>query len=162
MRISGTIKHSLVNGQGIRFVIFFQGCLHRCEQCQNPETWDLDGGVDTDPDDLISMILNTEHLDGVTLSGGDPFLQAECAAYIASKCHENGLDVWCYTGYTFEQILNGNAPAGSMDLLKNCDVLVDGPFVTALRSSECSYRGSSNQRLIDVAASLEDRCAVII
>lgn len=155
MRIAGTIKHSLVNGPGIRFVVFFQGCIHHCKGCQNMDTWDPEGGVATEPDSMISMIRNTKLLDGVTLSGGDPFMQPLEAAIIAKACHEMGLNVWCYTGYTYEQIIDGKAPEGAMELLQHIDVLVDGRFELSLKSEECKYAGSSNQRLIDVARTMD-------
>lgn len=154
MRIAGTIKHSLVNGPGIRFVVFFQGCIHHCKGCQNMDTWDPDGGESIEPDELIEMIRNTKHLDGVTLSGGDPFMQAQSAAYVAKACHDMGLSVWCYTGYTYEEIMEGKAPEGAVELLEETDVLVDGRFEIDLRSEECLYRGSTNQRLIDTKESI--------
>jgi anaerobic ribonucleoside-triphosphate reductase activating protein len=150
MKIAGTIKHSMVNGPGIRFVVFFQGCIHHCKGCQNMDTWDIDGGDSIEPEELMAFIKNTKLLDGVTLSGGDPFMQARDAAIIAKSCHEMGLSVWCYTGYTYEQIIGGEAPDGAKDLLTQTDVLVDGRFVESLKSKECLYRGSTNQRLIDV------------
>lgn len=120
------------------------------------DTWDPSGGEFIEPDELIEMIRSTKHLDGVTLSGGDPFMQAQSAAYVAKACHDMGLNVWCYTGYTYEQIIDGKAPQGAMDLLKHIDVLVDGRFDLSLRSEECKYRGSTNQRLIDVVRTMEN------
>ncbi|WP_296839562.1 anaerobic ribonucleoside-triphosphate reductase activating protein [Butyrivibrio sp.] len=150
MRLAGTIKHSMVNGPGIRFVVFFQGCTHHCPYCQNMDTWDPCGGEAVEPESLTMMIKNTKLLDGVTLSGGDPFMQPYDAAFIAKECHNMGLSVWCYTGYTYEQIIDGMAPEGAIELLKQTDVLVDGRFEIDLKSEDCLYRGSTNQRLIDV------------
>ena len=155
MKIAGTIKHSMVNGPGIRFVVFFQGCIHHCKDCQNMDTWDIDGGDYIEPKELMALIKNTKLLDGVTLSGGDPFMQPVDAAFIARSCHEMGLSVWCYTGYTYEQIMEGKAPQGARELLMQTDVLVDGRFEIGLKSEDCLYRGSTNQRLIDVKESIE-------
>ncbi len=110
----------------------------------------MNGGSVTDPESICSMIESAGHLDGVTLSGGDPFYQPAAAAAIARFCHEHGLNVWCYTGFTYEDILAGIAPGGALELLNEVDVLVDGPFREELKSEECLYRGSSNQRLIDL------------
>lgn len=148
MRIAGTIKHSLVNGPGIRYVIFFQGCKHRCKGCHNPQTHDFDGGNEVPVQTVIDDIAQAKHLDGVTLSGGDPLLQPEAAIRIADAAHGIGLSVWCYTGYTLEQILDGEAGQSAVELLDHIDCLVDGPYIESLRSEDCIYRGSTNQRLI--------------
>lgn len=159
-RIAGRIKHSSVDGPGVRYVIFFQGCFHHCAECQNPETWDVNGGTETDPEDIITDLRQTKLLDGITFSGGDPLLHPAEVERIARAAHEMGLTVWCYTGWTYEQILNGAAGPKAIEALSSIDVLVDGPFVRALKSRECLYRGSSNQRLIDVPASLQAGRAV--
>jgi anaerobic ribonucleoside-triphosphate reductase activating protein len=99
--------------------------------------------------------------DGLTLSGGEPFLQAEDCAALARLAHERGLNVWTYTGYTYERLLEGELP-GALALLEQTDVLVDGPFVQSLRSEECPFRGSSNQRLVDVPASLREGQTVLV
>lgn len=148
MRIAGTIKHSLVNGPGIRYVIFFQGCTHKCTGCHNPETHNLNGGVEVSEDTVIDWITHTKHIDGVTFSGGDPLLQADSAIRIADAAHGMGLSVWCYTGYTLEQILDGQAGRSAVELLDHIDCLIDGPYIESLRSEYCIYRGSTNQRLI--------------
>lgn len=139
MRISGVLTCSLVNGEGIRYVIFTQGCAHRCEGCQNPDTWDLKGGYDVDVSDLAMDILNRrKHLDGITLSGGDPFYQQdECCRLLQML---PGMNVWIYTGFNYEDICN-------TDLAKMADVIVDGPFKEEFRC-EGQYFGSSNQRII--------------
>ena len=161
MRIAGTIKHSLVNGPGIRFVVFFQGCIHHCKGCQNMDTWDPSGGEFIEPDELIEMIRSTKHLDGVTLSGGDPFMQAQSAAYVAKACHDMGLSVWCYTGYTYEEIMEGKAPEGAVELLEETDVLVDGRFEQERRNLMLNFRGSENQRIIDMKKSRAEGCVVL-
>lgn len=160
VRIAGTVRHSSVDGPGVRYVVFFQGCPHHCPECQNPETWDPAGGEETTVEDLIAEMQGTRYLDGVTLSGGDPLLHPEAVTEIADAAHAKGLTVWSYTGWTLEAILSGAAGEAAIEALKHIDVLVDGPFVQALRSRECLYRGSSNQRLVDVPASLAAGSAV--
>ena len=156
MRIAGVKKHSSVNGPGVRYVIFFQGCIHHCRQCQNPETWDRSGGEEKDTAEVISEMLETRYLDGITLSGGDPLLQPEAAAEIARAAKEKGLNVWAYTGWTWEQLMNQEAGQEVSEALKYIDVLVDGKFMQELKSNDVIWRGSSNQRLIWAARSLEE------
>ena len=153
-RIAGTVRHSSVDGPGVRYVVFFQGCPHHCPECQNPETWDPAGGEEVLLEDLTEELRTTRYLDGVTLSGGDPFLQPEAAMAVADAGREMGLNVWAYTGWTFEALLDGAAGQKARELLGHLDVVVDGPFRRELLSKECLFRGSSNQRLIDVPASL--------
>lgn len=154
--IAGKIAHSLVNGPGVRFVIFFQGCKHQCKDCQNPDTWRLDGGSEVDIDDLVEEIVEDKFIDGVTLSGGDPFYQEEALLYITKKLKEHHINIWCYTGFTYEQITTSD----KRYLLEYIDVLIDGPFIPSLKSENCIYRGSTNQRLVDVKESLKSGKAV--
>ena len=153
-RICGEIKHSSVNGVGVRYVVFFQGCPHNCLGCHNPETHSIDGGYDVDVEEVITRINTTKLRDGVTLSGGDPFVQPKAMKEIADAAHKRGLDVWAYSGWTSEQLMSGVAGEDAKDALQSIDVLVDGPFIQALKSEECIWRGSTNQRLIDVQASI--------
>ncbi|MGI5888160.1 MAG: anaerobic ribonucleoside-triphosphate reductase activating protein [Oscillospiraceae bacterium] len=153
-RIAGKVRHSSVDGPGVRFVIFFQGCPHDCPGCQNPDTHDPSGGTETTAEALIEEIKSTRYLDGITLSGGDPMMQPEAAAAIADAAHDMGLNVWSYTGWTFEEIMDGRAGEKAREALSHIDVLVDGRFVSSLKSTECIYRGSTNQRLIDLKKSL--------
>ncbi len=153
VRIAGMKKHSSVNGPGVRCVIFFQGCPHHCKGCQNPETWDPQGGQEVSVEKLIREISEIRYLDGITLSGGDPLLQGKAAGLIAVAAKQRGLNVWAYTGWTFEQLRE----AGHEDAwgaLKYIDVLVDGRFEAEKLTEEAIWRGSSNQRLIDVQESL--------
>lgn len=150
-RLAGEIKHSLVNGPGIRYVVFFQGCPHHCEGCQNPETHDVSGGIEANTDDVMERIRKAKFLDGVTLSGGDPLMQPEACGLIAKAAHEMGLSVWVYTGWRMEDVL-GNAH--KRDALRYVDILVDGKFISALQREGTLFRGSSNQRFIDVQKSL--------
>lgn len=145
---------SIIDGEGIRTVIWFQGCFHKCPGCHNPETHDLNGGVEYDLEEIIKQIKALKYQQGITLSGGDPFFQAEPAVKIAKAAKEAGLNVWCYTGFTFEEIMNCNDKA-KIELLSNVDVLVDGKFILAKKSLACKFRGSTNQRIIDVKKSLD-------
>lgn len=152
-RLAGQLRHSLVNGPGVRYVLFFQGCPHGCRGCQNPETWTRAGGTLADTEAVIADILATRYLDGVTLSGGDPLYQPEAAQAIAKACQAAGLDLWVYTGWTYEDITSGRA--GRADAVLPCiHVLVDGPFQLEQKNGSALWRGSANQRLIDVPASL--------
>ena len=144
---------SIVDGEGIRTVIWFQGCKHHCRECQNPETWSFDGGIEFDIEDIKEQMKNLKYQTGITLSGGDPFFQASAAAEIAKFAHSIGLNVWCYTGFTYDEIIDANDE--KMELLKNTDVLVDGRFEIENKSLACKFRGSTNQRVIDVKKSLE-------
>lgn len=144
IRIAGVEPESVVDGEGIRFAIFFQGCLRRCKGCHNPATHALDGGKLVDTTALIDAFKKNPLLTGITLTGGEPFLQIPAALELAKAAKSSGLDVWCYTGYTLE-----NIPPAASELLKNIDVLVDGEYIEELRDLELAFRGSKNQRVID-------------
>ena len=155
VRLAGNIQSdSIVDGSGIRTVVWFQGCKHHCKECHNPETWNLNGGFEVDLEDIKEQIKNLKYQTGITLSGGDPFFQASAAAEIAKFAHSIGLNVWTYTGFTYDEIINANDE--KMELLKNTDVLVDGRFEIDKKSLACKFRGSTNQRVIDVKKSLEE------
>lgn len=155
IRLAGIIYESLVNGPGMRRVFFAQGCKHNCKGCFNPETHDFSGGEIKDMDDLIKDTLDNPMIKGVTFSGGDPLEQAEKFAYMAKKFKEKGLNVWSYTGYTYEEILRcKDNRVGWNDFINNIDVLVDGEFQIDKKDENLKYRGSSNQRIIDVKESL--------
>ena len=154
VRIAGFTEDSIVDGNGIRYTIYFQGCNHGCKGCHNPETHSIDGGTEYDISDILSLI-DSQHLaSGITLSGGDPFLQPEQAVEICKYVHSKGKSIWCYTGYTFEQIINSGDDR-YIELLTNTDVLVDGRFDIDKKSLDIAFSGSSNQRLIDVKKSLD-------
>lgn len=149
-------RGSIVDGQGIRAVVWTQGCPHNCPMCHNPETHDYEGGFLKDVNELKKELNSLDSEVGVTLSGGDPFVQPEACFEIAKYCHSVNLNVWCYTGYTYEQLLKkGEKNSVIMDFLKEIDVLVDGRFIYKLRSLEAKFRGSKNQRLIDVKKTLD-------
>jgi anaerobic ribonucleoside-triphosphate reductase activating protein len=151
IRIAGITKESVVDGPGVRYVIFSQGCKHNCYECHNPETHDFNGGYEIDADDIINDILNNKHIDGVTFSGGDPFYQIEGFVYIAKKLKENSIHIISYTGFTYEKIvINDNLSL----LLSNIDVLIDGSFILEQKTLSLPFRGSKNQRIIDVQKSI--------
>lgn len=157
IRIAGLVPESFVDGDGIRFAIFMQGCRRNCEGCHNPETHDLNGGRLIDTSEIISAIKKNPLLDGITLTGGEPLLQIDAADEIARAAKNFGLTVWCYTGYTFE-----NLPPEAEPLLKNVDVLIDGEFIESQRDLELQFRGSSNQRIIDVKKTLKQKKIVLL
>ena len=153
IRVFGIANDSIVDGPGLRLTVFTQGCPHRCPGCHNPQSHDFDGGRDMDTDEIIRLMRDNVLLDGLTLSGGDPFCQPIPCAELARAAHAGGLNVWAYSGWTFEQLLKMPECA---PLLKEINILVDGPFILEKRSLECRWRGSTNQRLIDVPASLRE------
>lgn len=160
IRIFGTVEDSIVDGPGLRFSVFVQGCPHHCPGCHNPGSHDFDGGRVMDTQDIIRGIGANPLLDGLTLSGGEPMCQPEACRILAEAAHAARMNVWCYTGYTWEALMAENAPA-RMALLQQVDVLVDGPFLLAQRSLELKYCGSRNQRLIDVKQSLAAKKVVL-
>ena len=154
---------SIVDGEGIRSVIWTQGCMHNCLGCHNPETHSFREGTLVDVQILKEKISKLEGQDGITFSGGDPMEQAEACFEVAKHCKSLGLNVWCYTGYTFEELLEkANYIKAINDFLNNIDVLVDGKFILAEKSYDSPFRGSKNQRIIDVKESLKVNKAIEI
>ena len=149
IRIAGIIQESIVDGPGIRFTVFVQGCPHRCLGCHNPHTHDFQGGEVVDTDDIIVALEKNCLIDGLTLSGGEPFCQPEACAELARAAQALGLSVWSYTGWTYEQILE-RANDNELNLLEFIDVLVDGRFEQDLKTLELPWRGSANQRIIEL------------
>lgn len=155
IRLSGIAYESLVNGPGIRRVFFSQGCKHNCKGCFNPDTHDFNGGENRNMDELIESVLDNPMIKGVTFSGGDPLEQAEKFAYMAKAFKKNNLNIWCYTGYTYEYIReHKDENNGWNELLNNIDVLVDGKFEEENMQEDLKFRGSTNQRIIDIKESL--------
>ncbi|WP_195971941.1 anaerobic ribonucleoside-triphosphate reductase activating protein [Clostridium thermobutyricum] len=155
IRLAGIAYESLVNGPGMRRVFFSQGCRHNCIGCFNPDTHSFTGGEEKDMDELIQDVLDNPILKGVTFSGGDPFERAEEFAYMAKRFKENNLSVWSFTGYTIEYLLEEiDNRKGFRDLLENIDVLIDGKFEKMLSREGLKFRGSSNQRIINVQETL--------
>ncbi len=159
LRISDYISDSIVDGPGLRLTVFTQGCPHSCVGCHNPQTHDPKGGREIDADEIIVPMAENPLLDGLTLSGGEPFLQSAACAFLAQRAHSLGLNVWTYTGYTYEELTDGGRE-DFLTLLRETDVLIDGRFLIAERSLEVPFRGSRNQRLIDVKRSLEAGCTI--
>ena len=159
LRISGLEPESVVDGPGVRFVVFTQGCPHRCPGCHNPETHDPAGGRDMALQDIFDLAQKDKLVSGITFSGGEPVAQAERLVPLARAFREAGKHLMIYSGYTFEELLAMEDPA-VRQLLELCDVLVDGRFILEERSLELRFRGSRNQRVIDLPASLEKGQAV--
>lgn len=156
-------RDSIVDGEGIRSVIWTQGCPHNCEGCHNPFTHSFDGGVLVSLDDIKKQIDSLEAQEGITFSGGDPMMQPEACLEIAKYCKDKGYNIWCYTGFTYEALLKlAKKKKSILEFLKYIDVLVDGKFILAEKSYDCVFRGSKNQRLIDVKKSLETDSIVLV
>lgn len=161
LKISNIINDSIVDGKGIRMTIFTQGCFHHCPECHNPQTHSLENGTTVDISDIIHMAVKNPLLDGITLSGGDPFIQAQACSELAKEAHKIGLNVWTYTGYTYEELLSSNNRHWK-ELLYQTDILVDGRFEKSKRSLELVFKGSSNQRIIDVGRSITENKLIAI
>lgn len=153
IRIAGIESESIVDGPGFRFAVYTQGCPHNCPGCHNPQTHAFEGGKLAEPEKLLELIKDSPLNKGVTLSGGEPFCQAVELAKFARLARDAGYGIWAYSGYTYEQLTGPDAPEGASELLDLVDVLVDGPFVQALSSYDAEWKGSTNQRVIDVARS---------
>jgi anaerobic ribonucleoside-triphosphate reductase activating protein len=158
IRIAGLVQESIVDGPGFRFTVFTQGCPHHCPGCHNPETHDPSSGREVSLDSLVDAMRKNPLLDGLTLSGGEPFMQADACARLAEEAHGMGLNVWAYSGYIFEELC---ADPVKKRLVEACDVVVDGPFLLSQRTLEKRFRGSKNQRLVDVKKSLERGSVVL-
>lgn len=154
-------QDSIVDGLGIRTVIWTQGCSHNCPSCHNPSTHDFNGGELAQLNDVIEALESLEGQDGVTFSGGDPMFQAKQCSILAKKVHELGMNVWAYTGFTYEELLEkGNKDI--LNFLSEIDVLIDGKFELSKKSLDLQFRGSSNQRIIDVKKSLENHEVILL
>ncbi len=161
MRIAGMKHDSTSYGPGLRFVVFLQGCEHKCPGCYNPNAQDAAGGVDFPIEELLEQMLSNPLTDGLSFSGGEPFSQAANCTALARAAREAGLNVWCWTGYTFEALLSSHTDA-QHELLQEIDVLVDGPFVLEEWTQELPWRSSRNQRLIQVQKSLAQGKTVLL
>lgn len=149
LRVIDIVPGTSVDGPGLRTSIYFAGCAHHCEGCHNPQSWDFAGGTDMTVDEIIEIV--EENGFNVTFSGGDPMYQPHAVVELARRLHASGYTIWCYTGFTFEQIVYNQS---MMQVMKLCDVIVDGPFQLPLRDITLRFRGSLNQRLIDVSKTL--------
>ena len=167
IRLAGIAYESLVNGPGVRRVFFSQGCNHNCKGCFNPETHSFELGEEKDMDELIEGVTNNPFVKGVTFSGGDPLEQADKFSYIAkelkNKIKDREFNIWCYTGYKFEYIIeNLDKKIGWRELINNIDVLVDGKFEEDKKEEGLKFRGSSNQRIINVKESLKSEKTIVL
>ena len=160
MRICGLIQDSIVDGPGLRFVCFVQGCPHRCPGCHNPSSHDPGGGQELPVEEIARQLLSNPLTDGLTLSGGEPFAQPEPCLQLAQLAHAHRLTVWTYTGYTHDPLL-AQGTSAQLALLRETDVLVDGPFLQSQRTLSLPFRGSANQRLIQVPATLQSGTTVL-
>ena len=162
LRLAGVIRESIVDGPGIRMTVFVQGCPHHCKGCHNEGTWDFDGGYDGTVERIIEEAGKDKLIKGVTLSGGEPMCQAKALSELARQARAIGLNVLCYTGYTFEKLLaDAEDHPEYIELLALCDWLVDGPFIEDQKSLMLHFRGSRNQRILDVPASLKAGKAIL-
>lgn len=160
IKVAGVIGDSITDGPGIRMTVFVQGCPHHCPGCHNPETHPFEGGQPRTAQELLEKLDKNPLLSGVTLSGGEPFCQAAALLPLAEGVRARGLELAAYSGWTYEQLLAQGGDAEN--LLRLCHVLVDGPFVLAERSLSLRFRGSKNQRIIDVQRSLAEGRAVLM
>jgi len=155
MRIAGIVQDSIVDGPGLRFTVFTQGCRTCCEGCHNPDTWDLDGGTEMPVADIITSMRSNPLTDGLTLSGGEPFIQAADCASLAAAARDGGLSVWVFTGCVFERLIEQTEAEPAISrLLELTDVLVDGSYMESERTLSLKWRGSKNQRVLDVVKSM--------
>lgn len=149
IRMSGIEPESIVDGPGFRYAAFVQGCKHACPGCHNPQTHDFNGGYDVTVGEVFDDIVRNPYVKGVTFSGGEPFEQTEALFELAKAVKGQGLNLMCYSGYTYEE-LKDRQDAATDNLLSLIDILVDGRFVEELKNLELAYRGSENQRVIDM------------
>ncbi len=155
VRVFGTAQDSIVDGPGLRYALFVQGCSHHCEGCHNAKSWPVEGGTEMTLGEVLAQIHGNGLVRSVTLSGGEPFEQPEPLAVLAAQLKGEGYNLWSYSGYTFEQLQEmAVARPAVRELLAQLDVLVDGPFRKDQKSLGLLYRGSANQRLVDMPATL--------
>jgi len=153
LRVAGVIEESIVDGPGIRFVLFLQGCRLRCPGCQNPQTWDFDGGTLVPSDEVLARIRENPLVHGVTFSGGEPFEQAEALLPLAKELKAQGYHLMAFSGFTLEQLVQ---KPECQALLEQLDLLVDGPFIEAQKSLDLRFRGSRNQRILNMSSTREN------
>ena len=151
IRLAGVVKESIVDGPGFRFVVFTQGCPHHCVGCHNPQSHSFSGGNEYEPAQILNEIDKNPLLAGVTFSGGEPFCQAEVLCELAEEIKKRGLNLIIYTGYTYEQLTEKEEQSPAVKkLLGYTDYLVDGKFIEAQKDLTLRFRGSKNQRIIDI------------
>lgn len=160
IRLAGIVPESYTDGDGIRYTIFVQGCAHQCTNCQNKSTWDFNGGRLYEIDDIINEIMENPLLDGITLSGGDPMYQTSNILELIDKLHNRlpQMTIWLYTGFTYEECLTDNK---KRMVLEKIDIIVDGEYIDSKRDLTKRFKGSTNQRIIDVKKSLTNNKIVL-
>ena len=157
IRIAGVVRESIVDGPGLRFAVFTQGCAHHCFECHNPETWDFSGGYECEIEKIIKAMDENPLLDGITMSGGDPMFQPEAGYVLCKTVKEKGLNVVVFTGYTYEELMElGKTDPWVVKFLEVTDILIDGRYEKSRRDLTLLFRGSSNQRVIDMNRSREE------
>ena len=161
VKVSGIVGNSIVDGKGLRMAVFTQGCPHHCEGCHNPQTHDFSEGYFEDVSTILEKLRKDPLTKGVTLSGGEPFCQADPLIELCKQVRLMKKDIWAYSGYTYEQLL-GDITAKSKELLTLVDVLVDGKFEIEQRDLLLNFKGSHNQRIIDVQKSLKCKSIVLV
>ena len=155
IRLAGVVRESIVDGPGLRFTVFCQGCPHGCEGCHNPATHDFEGGYDCEISKIIAAVDENPLLDGVTFSGGEPMCQPEAFTVLAEELKKRNLNIMIYTGYTYEELLKLTETRPAVGkLLELTDYLVDGRFILAQRDLTLPFRGSTNQRILDMKQTL--------
>jgi anaerobic ribonucleoside-triphosphate reductase activating protein len=159
LRVAGVIEESIVDGPGLRFVLFLQGCHIHCEGCQNPQTWDFEGGTLVSAAEVLERIKRDPIVHGVTFSGGEPFEQAEALLPLASALKEQGYHLMAFTGYTLDYLCQ---KPECRAFLEKLDLLVDGPYIEAQKSLDLRFRGSRNQRIINLPATRENGWSVVL
>lgn len=164
INIAGTIPDSIVDGPGVRYVVFAQGCNHHCKGCQNPQTWDFNKGKSVEVKELFDDIMKSVISKRVTFSGGDPFYQVPAFAELARMLKKEGFEIIAYTGFTFEELMS-DLDNNYINLLEQIDYLIDGKFEEDKKSLSLKFMGSSNQRIIDVQKSItnwEDNVKMVL
>ncbi len=157
IRLAGIVRESIVDGPGLRFTVFCQGCPHGCQGCHNPATHDFDGGYDCEIAKIIAAVDENPLLDGVTFSGGEPMCQPAAFAKLAGEIKKRRLNIVTYTGFTYEKLTEmAESDEAVRELLELTDLLVDGPFVLKQRDLTLPFRGSANQRIIDMNRTREE------
>lgn len=162
IKIAGVVEESIVDGPGIRFVVFVQGCNHKCIGCHNEHSQDFSGGEYVNISDIVKKVKENPLLDGVTLSGGEPFEQADSVSKLAKELKQLGYNIITYSGYTYEEIQKKSLTDRSfLRLLENTDILIDGKFELDKRNLRLNFRGSENQRIVDIAATRKNKKIIL-
>ena len=152
LQVLDIVMDTVVDGPGLRASIYLAGCYHRCPGCHNPQSWDMNGGKEMEVDEIVEILKQSGHTK-FTITGGDPFYQPVGLLELVVRIRKEipGSNIWCYTGFLFEDLLDREE---MVLILKNIDVLVDGPFIQELRDESLTYRGSSNQRVLEIPKDL--------